>query len=341
VTQEPQPPLTRRERRRWSVAIADPRPFAGLDPAPAEATGVAVALRLVSAAALVVAVAIIVLNQKPAPGHGRLLFTPPTSYTADIVDGESLGRADAPVVLEVYSDFQCPICARLVQEQFATLKSELVDTGILRIQARDISIVGGLDLPNESVELATGAICAGRQNRYWTFHDFVFWNQGGENVGDHDAAFIAAVASRSGVDRTEWDGCMAGDEIRDAVVAETRVANGAGINGTPTLVLNGGAPSRRSRASSSSWPRSGSPAGSPDTGALTVFRRAEVRPIRDPSRPHPRGLDVIGLAIACTFRRRAGGGTRPAGRSTAARPSPRASTPTTASRSRSTASACR
>jgi protein-disulfide isomerase len=196
-------------------------------------------------AALAVAVAIIVLNQKPTtpPSTGGELFTPPIAYATDIVDGESLGRADAPVVLEVYSDFQCPICANLVLDQFATLKSELVDTGILRIQAHDISVVGGLDLPNESVELATGAICAGRQNRYWTFHDFVFWNQGGENVGDHDAAFIAAVASRSGVDRTAWDECMAGgDDIRDAVVAETRVAFGAGINGTPTLVLNGGQP---------------------------------------------------------------------------------------------------
>jgi protein-disulfide isomerase len=244
VTQEPQPPMTRRERR--SLERRD-RPIRDRSRAstrrPPKRPAWQSPFALVSVAALVVAVAIIVLNQKPAPANtGGELFTPPIAYATDIVDGESLGRADAPVVLEVYSDFQCPICARLVQEQFATLKSELVDTGILRIQAHDISIVGGLDLPNESVELATGAICAGRQNRYWTFHDLVFWNQGGENVGDHDAAFIAAVASRSGVDRTAWDACIAGDDIRDAVVAETRVAIGAGIHGTPTLVLNGGAP---------------------------------------------------------------------------------------------------
>src|SRR4030065_4790 len=64
---------------------------------------------LVSAASLVVAVAIIVLNQKPAPTNtGGELFTPPITYTADIVDGDSLGLAGAPVVTEGWSAFHSP-----------------------------------------------------------------------------------------------------------------------------------------------------------------------------------------------------------------------------------------
>lgn len=243
MTQEPQPPLTRRERR--SLERRD-RPIRDRSRAstrrPPKRPAWQSPFALVSAAALVVAVAIIVLNQKPAPTNtGGTLFTPPTSYTADIVDGNSLGHADAPVVMDVYSDFQCPFCARLVEQMFPTLRTELVDTGVLRIVSRDIAIVGRGD-PNESVELATGAVCAGRQDRYWQYHDFVFWNQGGENVGDHDAAFIAAVANRAGVDRAAWDTCMDDDTIRDAIRAETQTATSHGINGTPTIVLNGGAP---------------------------------------------------------------------------------------------------
>jgi protein-disulfide isomerase len=191
----------------------------------------------------VVAVAIIVLNQKPAPTNtGGELFTPPITYTADIVDGTNLGRADAPVVMEVYSDFQCPICADLVLEEYATLKSELVDAGILRIESRDLAFVGGSSVPNESVDLATGAVCAAQQNRYWQFHDFVFWNQGGENKGDHDAAFIAAVANRAGVDMTAWNACIDAGEVQDSVLSETQTALSKGINATPTIVLNGGTP---------------------------------------------------------------------------------------------------
>lgn len=244
MTHDPQPPMTRRERRtleRRDRPIRDRSRASTRRPPRRPAWQSPFAL--VSAAALVVAVAIIILNQKPAAptNTGGELFTPPITYTADIVNGESLGRADAPVVMEVYSDFQCPICARLVRDEFPTLKSELIDTGVLRIESKDIAIVGQ-GSPNESVELATGAICAAQQGRYWQFHDLVFWNQGGENKGDHNAAFIAAVANRAGVDRTTWDTCIADDTIRAGVLSQTQTALGRGINGTPTLILNGGTP---------------------------------------------------------------------------------------------------
>jgi protein-disulfide isomerase len=242
VSREPEPPLTRRDRRaleRRERPIRDrSRPSTRRRKRPVWQSPFV----LVSAAALVVAAAIIVLNQKPAPSTtGANLFTPPITYSADILDGEGLGRADAPVVLEVYSDFQCPICARFVREQWATLKSEVVDTGILRIQARDIAIVGTGN-PNESIELAVGAACAAKQDKYWQFHDLVFWNQGGENRGDHSPAFIAAVADRAGVDRTAWDECFADDQERSAIQSQTQIALGKGINSTPTLVLNGSTP---------------------------------------------------------------------------------------------------
>jgi protein-disulfide isomerase len=243
VSRPPQPPLTRRERReleRTERPIRDrsrsstrrpPRRLAWQSP-----------FVLVSAAALVVAAGIILLNQKPAPSTtSDDLITPPLNYAADIVDGEVLGRADAPVTLEVWSDFQCPVCARFVREQFGTLKTGFVDAGILRIVARDIAILGTGD-PDESVELATGAACAAVQDRYWAFHDLVFWNQGRENRGDHDAGFLAAVADRAGVDRAAWDSCVAGEEVRTAMRVQTMAALQAGINATPTIALNGVTP---------------------------------------------------------------------------------------------------
>ena len=243
MTQEPQPPLTRRERRtleRRDRPIRD-RSRASTRRPPKRPTWQSPFL-LVSAAAIVVAVAIIVLNQKPAPTNtGGELFTPPITYSPDIVDGDSMGLAGAPVVMEVWSDFQCPVCGRLVREQYATLKTRFVETGILRIQARDIAFLGRGDR-DESLELATGALCAARQNRYWSFHDFVLWNQGRENAGDYSATFVAAVANRSGVNRNEWDACMASDEVRNEVRAATQQALGAGINATPTISLNGETP---------------------------------------------------------------------------------------------------
>ncbi|TAK01149.1 MAG: hypothetical protein EPO36_06420 [Chloroflexota bacterium] len=243
MTQEPQPPLTRRERR--SLERRD-RPIRDRSRASTRRQPKRPAWQspfaLVSVAALAVAIAIIVLNQRPAPADtGGDLFTPPITYATGSVDGDSMGLADAPVVMEVWSDYQCPVCGRLVRDQYPTLKSRFVDTGILRIQARDIAFLGG-GARDESLELTTGAMCAARQNRYWTFHDLIFWNQGGENVGFYSEAFVVAVANRSGVNRTEWDACMESDEVRSEVQAATTQALAAGINSTPTIALNGATP---------------------------------------------------------------------------------------------------
>ncbi|MEW5992085.1 MAG: thioredoxin domain-containing protein [Chloroflexota bacterium] len=244
MTHEPNQPLTRRERR--SLERRD-RPIRDRSRAatrrPPRRPAWQSPFVLVSAAALVVAVAIIVLNQKPTTpvDTGGELFNPPMTYSTDIVDGDAMGLAGAPVVMEVWSDYQCPVCGRLVREQYPTLKSQFVDTGILRIQARDIAFLGGGER-DESLELAAGAMCAARQDRYWTFHDYVFWNQGRENAGDYSATFVASVANRSGVSRSEWDACMESDDVRNEVRSATQQALGAGINATPTIALNGGTP---------------------------------------------------------------------------------------------------
>jgi protein-disulfide isomerase len=196
---------------------------------------------IVTVAALAVAIAIIVLNQKPSSAPTGGLTVPPFTYPAAIVDGTNLGPADAPVVMAVYSDFQCPICGRLVREQLASLITRFVEPGTLRIEAHDIPILGR-GTPDESVELATGARCAADQGRYWTFHDYVFWNQQNENQGDYSADFIRSIASASGLDLTAWDACVAGTDARAAVKKDAAAALAAGINSTPRISLNGSTP---------------------------------------------------------------------------------------------------
>ncbi|MES2210530.1 MAG: thioredoxin domain-containing protein [Chloroflexota bacterium] len=242
MRERPQPPLSRRDRRTQERLDRPQKERPHIAPSRSRRPLWRSPLILVTVGAVFVAGAVILLNQRPLPTNtGGDLLAPTISYTADIVDGEALGRSDAPVVLEVYSDFQCPVCARFVRDQFPTLKTLFVDTGILRIESRDIAILGSGDR-DESLELATGARCAAAQDRYWQFHDLVFWNQGAENRGDHSPEYLAAVANRAGVDRTAWDACMADDTVRNALRTESAAALRAGFNSTPTLVLNGGTP---------------------------------------------------------------------------------------------------
>ena len=194
---------------------------------------------LVTVIAVLATAVVIAVNLKPKPGPtGGGLLVPPMSYATDLVSGDALGKADAPVRLEIWSDFQCPICARLAVEQMPTLVTRFVNTGLLRIESRDIAILG-TGTPDESLELATGAVCAARQNRYWPFHDLVFWNQGRENRGDHSNEFIARVATAAEVDMTAWNSCTTKTELAQAVVTRTTDSAAAGIRSTPTLRING------------------------------------------------------------------------------------------------------
>jgi protein-disulfide isomerase len=162
---------------------------------------------------------------------------PDTSYIGLPIDGAVVGSSSAPVVMTVYSDFQCPACRLFVTTELPSLLRDFVRPGLVRIESTDINILdhGG----TESLDLAAGAACATEQDRYWLYHDLVFWNQGRENRGDHDAAFVRRMADAAGVDRTAFDACYARSDIRPPIRARTAASATTGVTATPTLVING------------------------------------------------------------------------------------------------------
>jgi protein-disulfide isomerase len=231
------PPRSRRERRaqqRLDHPAERPRKNRRVAPRPAWQSPIV----LVSVLAVLVTAAVIYLaiGSKPAPTAD--LVRPPTSYAADITEGGTLGSKDAPVVIELFSDFQCPACKLFVTQQMPRLLEEFIQPGVVRVEARDIDIIGK-GTENESIELAAGAFCAGEQDRYWQFHDLVYWNQGRENRGDHDARFIANVADQAGVAEAAWQACIARTDIRKPITDLTASSAAVGINSTPTLRING------------------------------------------------------------------------------------------------------
>ena len=155
------PPLSRRERRAQQRFERPTRPKARRTaPRPRWQSPMV----LVSAGALLVGGVLVFLALPRDPGGGEELFQPPTRYTAELADGDVLGSGEAPVVIELYADFQCPACRLFVTGRLARLVSEFVVPGTVRIEARDIDILGR-GSPSESLELAAGARCAAEQDR--------------------------------------------------------------------------------------------------------------------------------------------------------------------------------
>lgn len=191
------------------------------------------------AAVLVGLVVIVLAGGLSLGGAGsKAVITPETSYEALATNASTVGSASAPVTMTIYSDFQCPICKRFLTTELPSLLREFVAPGTLRIESRDIDVVdraGG----SESLNLAIGGACAAEQNAYWPYHDLVFWNQGRENSGYHDSAFIDRMAAAAGLDLAAFDTCRAGSSVRQAVLRATSAAAGDGIAATPTIEVNG------------------------------------------------------------------------------------------------------
>lgn len=230
------PPPTRRERRAQARLERPARPVRHRQAPRRPAWQSPIAL--VTAAAVLIGVVVVVFALPRDNSDGADLQFPTITYPNDLIDGEAVGSATAPVMIELYSDFQCPACQLFATERMPRLLNDYVRTGKVRVEAKDITFLGTGN-PDESLELAAGASCAAEQDRYWAFHDLVFWNQGRENRGDHDTAFIQRIADAAGLDRTAFDACFARGDVRAPITAATSQAATIGINSTPTLVVNG------------------------------------------------------------------------------------------------------
>jgi protein-disulfide isomerase len=91
--------------------------------------------------------------------------------------GELLGRPSAPVLVEEYGDFQCPVCGQWERDVYPTVR-RLVGQGRIRFEYHPIAFIGP-----ESVAAANAAEAAGDEGRFWAYHDLLFADQAPENSG--------------------------------------------------------------------------------------------------------------------------------------------------------------
>jgi protein-disulfide isomerase len=166
------------------------------------------------------------------------LQEPPIWSPAELADGFALGSPDAPVTIEVWEDFQCPFCQRFTFEVEPAIVEQYVETGDARLVFRNLAFLG-----DESHWAAVAASLAADQNKFWPFHDYLFANLRGENVGSYNLDRLQEIGEVSGLDMDEFRAGLTLDNARQRfaeIQAEARRdASALGINSTPTVTVNG------------------------------------------------------------------------------------------------------
>jgi protein-disulfide isomerase len=142
-----------------------------------------------------------------------------------------LGSADAPITIDVFSDFGCPFCHRHDEEVEPELIARYVETGQARLVWYDVPFQGPT-----SVRLHVAARAAQRQDLFWEFKEAVFRTSDGRDASPETLRTLAAAAGLD-VERFETD--LEDPALEQLVLGDLQAAQSAGVTGTPTFLVGG------------------------------------------------------------------------------------------------------
>jgi protein-disulfide isomerase len=149
-------------------------------------------------------------------------------------DPLALGRPDARVVISEWGDFQCPFCRSYTLNTEPSLVRQYVDSGRVRLEWHDFAYLGP-----ESVLAARAARAAGRQGRFWPYHDALYHQQGRENSGTVTDASLVATARGLRLDVARFQRDYADPAIAAQISADRELGAALGVTGVPSFIIGG------------------------------------------------------------------------------------------------------
>ncbi len=185
---------------------------------------------------LVVVVGVVLLMLVPT------LISKQTKTTAKIPSSVSAshgygivfnGDAKSVPVIDVYEDFQCPVC-----QQFEKMNGDYIESLITTKKAtivyHTLSFLGA-----DSIRAANAAACSADQGKFLDYHRALYANQPAENSGVWTNIALALIGKSAGITSKAFATCVAGGQYADWVNNVANAGAKANVNSTPTIFVNG------------------------------------------------------------------------------------------------------
>jgi protein-disulfide isomerase len=144
------------------------------------------------------------------------------------------GNEDAPVTIIEFSDFQCPFCGRYATGAGHQIEEVYIANGQVRVVHFHFAFLG-----DESLWAAEAAECAGEQNAFWDYYDYLFSHQNGENQGAFSQDNLKAFAAELELDTKAFSECLDSGRYTLLVQNMRSIARQIGVQSTPTFAING------------------------------------------------------------------------------------------------------
>jgi len=146
------------------------------------------------------------------------------------------GDLNAPILMETFSDFQCPYCSRFTNETMPGLLENQIANGEVVMVFFDFPLS---TIHPQAAAAANAARCAGEGGAaaYWAMHDRLFTNIGEWSNGSANDVFVR-YAEELGVAHADFANCLAEKRYAEAVDADFSLGQTRGVNSTPSFFLN-------------------------------------------------------------------------------------------------------
>ncbi|MDO5730874.1 DsbA family protein [Corynebacterium sphenisci] len=156
-------------------------------------------------------------------------------HRRDPRDPFALGAMDAPVVVSVFSDFECPFCAVFANETEPRIIETYVERGLVRLEWNDLALQG-----EKSEAAAQAGRAAAAQGRFAEFQAEIFdaaaeRGRGHPEFEESDLVRIAEAAGVGDLDafRRDLEEGVYAEPVREA----SRWGASLGMSATPTIVV--------------------------------------------------------------------------------------------------------
>ncbi len=158
---------------------------------------------------------------KPAAGADDTIFKVPLG------DSPARGPKDALVTAVVFTEFQCPYCARIAPSL----------ERLLQKYPQDFRVVfkhNPLNFHQNARLAAEAALAAGSQGKFWEMHDLLFANQKALARTD-----LEGYASQLGLDLARFNKDLDEHVHQAAIDADLALGRRLAVRGTPHTFING------------------------------------------------------------------------------------------------------
>ncbi len=161
---------------------------------------------------------------------GALISPSPASPGAELPDKPAV---DAVVTLEEFGDYECPPCGAL-HPTLKKLKQEFGPN--LNFVFRNLPLS---TIHKNAMAAAQAAEAARVQNRFWEMHDLLYENQDLWKDDINPRTIFIKFAGDLGLDTARFVRDMDDEQVKMRIEADQFAAAELGINGTPTLLIDG------------------------------------------------------------------------------------------------------